>query len=75
LLQLINDGLVEDLRLAEPILVHDQALFMLSLKLKVEETNWNEELNSVLCEKEGQSAGTEDVQIVEVETGLDQFYS
>jgi hypothetical protein len=48
---------------------------MLSLKLKVEETNWNKELNGVLCEKEGESAGTEDVQIVEVETGLDQFCS
>ena len=48
---------------------------MLSLQLKVEETNWNEELNSVLCEKEGESAGTKDVQIVEVKTGLDQFCS
>lgn len=73
--QLIYDGLVENLRLAEPVLVHDKTLIMLSLQLKVEKTNWNEELNGVLCEKEGKSAGTEDVEIVEVETSLDQFCS
>lgn len=75
LLQLIDDGLIEDLRLAEPVLVHDQTLIMLFLQLKVEENNWEKELNGVLCEKEGQSAGPKHVQIVEVETGLDQFYS
>ena len=71
MLQLIDDGLVEDLRFAEPVLVHDQTLVMLSLQLKVEQTNRHEEVNSVFCEKEGQPAGTKDVQVVEVEASLD----
>ena len=58
LLQLVDYGLVQDLRFSEAVLIHNQTLVMLSLQLKVEETDRNKEVNCVFREKEGQSART-----------------